>query len=163
MSITTGKMTMSNDYKRVDKAAELFSQGYNCCQAVFCAYSDVFGFDFDTSLRLSSGFGGGFGRMREVCGAFSAVTMIAGLARENAQPGDKAVVYHDVRILADEFKKRNGSFICRELLGVDGAPKSHVPDERNEKYINKRPCPEIVEEAAMIIEELILKNRLEKK
>lgn len=156
-------MTMKNNYERVKKASELFSQGYNCCQAVFCAYSDIFGLDFETSLRLSSGFGGGFGRMREVCGAFSAVTMISGLARENAQPGEKAAVYNDVRTLADEFKKRNGSFICKELLGVDGAPESHVPEERNEKYMKKRPCPEIVEEAAIIIEEFILKNIPENK
>lgn len=147
---------MKNDIDRVKKASELFREGYNCSQAVFCAYSDLYGFDFDTSLKISSGFGGGFGRMREVCGAFSAVTMIAGLEGNGV---DKTAVYEKVRQLADEFRKENGSIICKELLGVSGAPQSHVPDKRTQEYMKKRPCPEIVEQAAMIIEEYILKDR----
>ena len=65
---------------RADKAVELFEKGYNCSQAVFCAFADEFGFDEETAMRISIGFGGGFGRLREVCGAFSACTMLAGLA-----------------------------------------------------------------------------------
>ena len=148
-----------NESERVRKASELFSQGYNCAQAVFCAYSDLYGLDFDTSLRISSGFGGGFGRMREVCGAFSGITMIAGLERESAQASDKAEVYGQIRLLADEFKKRNGSIICAELLGTKKSPESHVPEARTQEYMKKRPCPQIVEDAARIIEEYVLKDR----
>ncbi|MBQ7654748.1 MAG: C_GCAxxG_C_C family protein [Clostridia bacterium] len=144
-----------SETNRVEKAEELFSSGLNCAQAVFCAYSDLFGLDEDTSLKISSGFGGGFGRMREVCGAFSAVTMIAGLARKSAQADDKAEIYRQIRLLADEFRKRNGSIICGELLG-ERTPASHVPAERTQEYFKKRPCPEIVGEAAEIIEEFII-------
>lgn len=144
------------EYDHAEKARELFLEGYNCAQAVFCAYSDLYGFDFDTSLKISSGFGGGFGRMREVCGAFSAVTMIAGLEGDGV---DKTAVYEKIRQLAEAFRQENGSIICKELLGVPGAPQSHVPEKRTPEYMKKRPCPEIVEEAANIIEEYILKDR----
>ena len=157
--ITTGRATKMNDSDRVSKARDLFSQGYNCAQAVFCAYSDLYGLDFETSLKISSGFGGGFGRMREVCGAFSGITMIAGLERESAEAFDKAAVYEQIRLLADEFKKRNGSIICSELLDTKKSPESHVPEKRTQEYMKKRPCPQIVEEAARIIEEYVLKDR----
>lgn len=146
---------MKSDIDRVEKAGELFEEGYNCCQAVFCAYSDLFGLDFETSLKLSSGFGGGFGRMREVCGAFSAVTMLSGLKRESAGTEDKADIYLQIRNLAEKFKNENGSIICRELLDVESAPKSHIPQERNGEYYKKRPCKEIVIEAAKIVETFI--------
>lgn len=147
---------MKNDINRVEKASELFSKGYNCSQAVFCAYSDLFGIDDETSLKLSSGFGGGFGRMREVCGAFSAVTLLAGLKFSDDDPKSKAEVYEKIRMLADEFRNRNGSIICGELLGERKAPESHIPAERTQEYMKKRPCPEIVEEAAKLVEEYIL-------
>ncbi len=142
--------------ERSEKAVRLFEEGYNCSQAVFCAYADVFSMDFDTALRLSAGFGGGFGRMREVCGAFSGVTMIAGLKLESASPEDKADIYEKIRSLAEQFKNVNGgSIVCKDLLGVKEAPKSHVPEERTEKYMKTRPCLEIVRSAAEIIDTFI--------
>lgn len=148
---------MMNNSDRVERATELFQQGYNCSQAVFCAYSDIFGFDFETSLKISSGFGGGFGRMREVCGAFCAVTLLAGLKEENADPNDKAKIYENIRNLADEFRKKTGSLICKDLLNVNSAPESHIPEKRTEQYYSKRPCPFIVKNAAEIVETFIFR------
>ncbi len=144
---------------RSEKAVELFNKGYNCSQAVFCAFADKFDIDEETALRISIGFGGGFGRLREVCGAFSACTMIAGLANKN-NLGDadeaKKEVYKEIRFLKEEFEKRNvGSFICRNLLGLSGPSESHVPEARTEHYKKTRPCEEIVREAALIMEEYL--------
>lgn len=145
--------------QRADKAVELFGQGYNCSQAVFCAFADIFGFDEETAMRISIGFGGGFGRLREVCGAFSACTMLAGLAdksdlKDASQAKKEA--YKEIRFLKEEFEKRNGgSFICRDLLGLSGPSESHIPEERTEHYKKTRPCEEIVKEAALIMEEYL--------
>lgn len=144
---------------RVEKAVELFGKGYNCSQAVFCAFADKFGIDDETALKLSIGFGGGFGRLREVCGAFSGCTLLIGLA-SSADLDDaaaaKAEVYKKVREIKEEFEKRNGcSFICRDLLEMEGPSESHVPAERNEHYKKTRPCEDIVRNAAMIMEEYL--------
>ncbi|MBP3330028.1 MAG: C_GCAxxG_C_C family protein [Clostridia bacterium] len=144
---------------RVEKAVELFAKGYNCSQAVFCAFADKFDIDDDTAMRISLGFGGGFGRLREVCGAFSACTMLAGLANEsdlkNAAQA-KTDAYKEIRVLKEEFEKRNGgSFICRELLGIPGPSESHVPEKRTEHYKKTRPCEEIVRQAALMMDEYL--------
>lgn len=145
--------------QRADKAVELFEQGYNCSQAVFCAFADKFGFDEETAMRISIGFGGGFGRLREVCGAFSACTMLAGLAdKSNLQDASEAKkeAYKEIRFLKEEFEKRNGcSFICRDLLGLSGPSESHVPEERTEHYKKTRPCEDIVRDAALMMEEYL--------
>lgn len=141
--------------ERVEKAVELFNQGYNCSQAVFGAYADLFGIDFDTAMKLSAGFGGGFGRMREVCGAFSGITMIAGLKTEDYSPKAKADIYLKIRQLSEKFSEENGSIICRELLKVNSAPESHIPEKRTDEYMKKRPCPEIIRTAAEIVESFI--------
>lgn len=144
---------------RVEKAAELFNAGYNCSQAVFCAFADKFGIDEKTAMKISLGFGGGFGRLREVCGAFSACTMLAGLANKsdlNDAAQAKKDAYEEIRKLKDEFEKRNGgSFICRDLLGLSGPSESPVPEARTEHYKKTRPCEEIVKEAARIMEEYL--------
>ncbi len=141
-----------------EKAVELFEQGYNCSQAVFCAFADDFGFDKETALRISSGFGGGFGRMREVCGAFSGITMLLGLATDTdfSDPHNaKTEVYAQIRALADEFREKNGSLVCRELLEDVPTESGGVPEKRTAEYYQKRPCKEIVREAAIIIEKYL--------
>ncbi len=144
---------------RVEKAVELFGKGYNCSQAVFCAFADKFNIDEETAMKLSVGFGGGFGRLREVCGAFSGCTMLIGLASESDLKDasqSKKDAYEKVRKIKEEFEKRNGgSFICRDLLGMSGPSESHVPEERTEHYKKTRPCEEIVRQAAMIMNEYL--------
>lgn len=141
-----------NKYSK--KAGELFREGYNCAQSVFCAFADDLGLDFETALKLSSSFGGGMGRLREVCGAVSAMFMIAGLKYGYTTPNDdniKAEHYTRIQTLAEEFKKRNKTIICRELLGLDIQQDSPIPSKRTEQYYKVRPCEELVKEAAYII------------
>ena len=132
------------------KAKTLFHEGYNCAQAVFAAFSDVTGVDFETSLKLSSGFGGGMGRTREVCGAVSGMFMVLGAIEGYTSPTDNAVkmeLYTKVQNLAGKFKAENGTIICRELLegNVSNTPN---PTERTPEFYKKRPCAEYVEIAA---------------
>ena len=137
-----------------DKAEQLFKEGYNCSQAVIGAFADEIGMDFETAVRLASSFGGGMGRMREVCGTVSAIFMIAGLKMgysDPKAPQEKKEHYARIMHLAEEFKQENGSIVCRELLGIDnnGNP---TPEARTASYYKKRPCAELVRQAAEIIE-----------
>ena len=149
-----------NIEERVDKAGRLFKDGgYNCCQAVVLAYCDLFGMDEKTAAALSSGFGGGMGRMREVCGSVSGMVMLSGLLCPADNPSDKAgrtANYALVQEVAGEFRSINGSIICRELLGLDKKPtegqvESPVPSDRTAEYYKKRPCEELVRISARII------------
>jgi C_GCAxxG_C_C family probable redox protein len=159
---------MINLEERVAKARRLFKEeGYNCCQAVVMAYNDVFGIDDDTAAALSSGFGGGMGRMREVCGSVSGMVMLAGLIAPACDPSvkvDRTRNYALVQEVAGEFKALNGSIVCRELLGLvpmgssENAPvESPEPSDRTAEYYKKRPCEELVGISARIIGEQILR------
>lgn len=144
------------------RAMELFRQGYNCSQAVFAAFCDVMDIDFDTALRISSSFGGGMGRLREVCGAVTGMFMVAGMEHGYTDPKDskvKAEHYKLIQSLALKFKEENGSIICRELLGLNKGADNPKPEARTEEYYKKRPCTELVGCAAEIIEET-LKNKM---
>ena len=143
-----------------ENAAELFKKGYNCSQAVFAAFCDELGMDFEIALKLASSFGGGMGRLREVCGAVSAMFMVAGLKCGYTDPKDntsKQSHYELIQMLARRFEEENGSIICRELLGLDIHHDIPVPEKRTEKYYKKRPCAELVKCAANIIDEVIMK------
>ena len=106
-----------------ERARALFEEGYNCAQAVFCAFTDETGMDFDAAARLASSFGGGLGRLREVCGAVSGAAMVLGCTKGYADPKDaeaKKAHYARVRDFADRFKAEEGTIICRELLERGG-------------------------------------------
>ncbi|MBO4980828.1 MAG: C_GCAxxG_C_C family protein [Lachnospiraceae bacterium] len=140
---------------RAKKAMELFKEGYNCAQAVFLAFSDLYDMDKSTALKLSSSFGGGIGRLREVCGTVSGMCMVAGILYGYDSPTDqveKAAHYERIQALAHEFSRENGSIICRELLGLDRKEESFVPEKRTEEYYKKRPCVQLVGMAAAIME-----------
>ena len=144
---------------RREKAMELFEQGYNCSQAVAGAFCDKTNIDFDTMMRFASVFGGGMGRLREVCGAVSGMFIITGLLYGYDSPEDieaKKQLYSQVQALANDFKVKNGSYVCRELLGLDikGAD-SPVPEARTAQYYKKRPCKELVGDAADILDEFL--------
>ncbi|MBO5318329.1 MAG: C_GCAxxG_C_C family protein [Ruminococcus sp.] len=150
--------------ERADRAKALFFEGYNCAQSVAGAFADLYGLDMDTVMRLSDGFGGGMGRMRLTCGAVSAMAMIAGLELSSGKPKDpdnRTEVYAKVREMAEAFEKKNGSIICRELLGGSlPNDNSSRPEDRTAEYYKKRPCHECVYDCACIIEEYLLKNRI---
>jgi C_GCAxxG_C_C family probable redox protein len=158
-----------NIEERVEKAKRLFKEGgYNCCQAVVLAYNDIFGIDDKTAAAVSSGFGGGMGRMREVCGSVSGMVMLAGLLTPATDPSvkvDRTRNYALVQEVADEFKALNGSIVCKELLGLvpmgsggQSAQESPEPSDRTPEYYKKRPCEELVGIAAYIIGKRILKE-----
>lgn len=159
-------MERFNIEERVAKAKKLFKEnGYNCCQAVVLAYNDLFGIDDGTAAAISSGFGGGMGRMREVCGSVSGMVMLAGLISPASDPSvkaDRTRNYALVQEVAGEFRRQNGSIVCRELLGlvpmgsVETAGKeSPEPSDRTAEYYKKRPCEELVGISARIIGERI--------
>ena len=144
--------------KHPEIARQLFLEGYNCSQSVFCAYDDVTGFDRETSAKLASSFGGGMGRMREVCGCVSGALMVLGLAYGYDDPEDneaKRNHYALVQKFAEEFRKRNGSIICRELLAGVSTTPGGVPEDRTEAYYKKRPCPDLVACAAEILDQIL--------
>ena len=139
-------------------AKQLFTEGYNCSQAVLCAFEDVTGLDRKTAAKLSSSFGGGMGRMREVCGCVSGALMVLGILKGYDDPSDheaKKEHYLLVQEFARRFREVNGSIICRELLAGVSAKPGNEPEERTEAYYKKRPCPELVACAAEILEEMI--------
>ena len=153
--------------ERVAKAKRLFKEdGYNCCQAVVLAYNDLFGIDDVTAAAMSSGFGGGMGRMREVCGSVSGMVMLAGLMAPAANPTikvDRTRNYALVQEMAGEFKAFNGSIICKELLGLvpigsseSIQQESPEPSDRTAEYYQKRPCEELVGISARIVGEKLL-------
>lgn len=144
-----------------ETACRLFAEGCNCAQAVFAAFCDVTGMDHDTALKLSSSFGGGMGRMREVCGACSGMFMAAGLFYgyvSNDDDNEKAEHYKRIQHLAEQFKAEHGTIICRELLKNLSVTSSHVPDKRTEEYYKVRPCVRFVRTAAEILDSYIAEN-----
>ncbi len=152
--------------ERVAKARRLFKEdGYNCCQAVVLAYNDLFDIDDVTAASMSSGFGGGMGRMREVCGSVSGMVMLAGLITPAAEPSvkvDRTRNYALVQEMAGQFREINGSIICKELLGLvpmgsgqAAIKESPEPSDRTAEYYKKRPCEELVGISARIVGEKI--------
>ncbi len=147
-----------------DIAKQNFLNGYNCSQAVLLAFCEDFGLEKETALKISEPFGGGMGRMREVCGTVTGMFMVLGLAMGNSDAKDgstKKNVYKSVQELAEKFKQDNGSIICRELLGLQKANKeSYVPSERTTEYYKKRPCPELCKYAADILEDYLKEENI---
>lgn len=142
-----------------EKAVNNFKSGYNCAQSVFLAFASEFGFDDETALKLSSSFGGGMGRLREVCGAVSSMFAIAGLKKGYTSPNDdnaKAEHYEFIQALAEKFKSKYGTYICRELLELPEGADSPIPSKRTEEYYQTRPCEAFVRYASEIIEREIL-------
>ena len=119
----------------------------------------MYGFTEEQAFRMSASFGGGIGRMRETCGAACGMFLLAGLETGATDGADKEGKAALVQELAAEFRKRNGSLNCGELLGLKKKPLlSSVPEERTEQYYAKRPCSRMVEEAARIWAEYLEKH-----
>lgn len=145
--------------ERVQKAIDLFEEGgYNCSQSVILAYCDLFDMDFEVAAKVASSFGGGMGRLREVCGAVTGMFALIGLKYPAADPSDKearSINYGKVQELAAQFKSEMGSYICAELLQIRREPQEPVPSERTKLYYNRRPCTRCVATAARIFGEEI--------
>ena len=145
-----------------EKAFNLFKSGYNCAQAVAVSFCDLTGLTETQAARMASGFGGGIGRMREVCGAVSGMFMVLGLLYGYDDPKDdatKKVLYTEIQALAEEFKKDAGSIICRDIL--KNPPADPNPSPRTPEYYAMRPCERMVYNAAAIMEEFLAAHPLE--
>ncbi len=146
------------------KARDNFLAGYNCAQAVFCAFEDVTGIEHGTAMKLSSSFGGGIGKLREVCGAFTGASAVAGILWGYTDACDHAAKtehYKLVQRIAERFKAKHGTVICRELLQGIKTSKSNAPEERTPEYYKERPCAAFVITAAEILDEIIKEKSAE--
>lgn len=136
-------------------AEQNFLNGYNCTQAVVMSFADELDVDNDTLLKVASSFGGGFGRLREICGAVSAMGIVIGLLYgcdfSVAGLDAKGKHYALIQKLAGEFKEINGSIVCRDLLGAKLAATNPQPDARTPEYYKKRPCAKLVGDMAFIL------------
>ena len=152
--------------KHSDYAKELFKRGYNCSQSVLVAFCDETGLDIEDALKISSSFGGGMGRLREVCGAVSGMFMVVGMKYGYTDPTDKqkkSEHYNLIQSLAKQFEQSNQSIICRDLLKINSKHDVPIPEDRTEAYYKKRPCAELVEYAAQILDEYIENGNMEEK
>ena len=147
-----------------EMARELFLSGYTCAQAVAGAFSDEIGMPRETVLRLALPFGGGMGRLREVCGTFSGMLFVVGAIYGDDLPKspEKAKVYTIVQELAERFRAEYGTIVCRELLGAAGKDTNPAcPSERTAEYYQKRPCADICAAAASILETYLNEHKAE--
>lgn len=153
-------MTIDID-ERERRAKEYFHSGFNCCQSVALAFSDLAGIDKKNIAAAASGFGGGFGRLREVCGCVSGMTLIAGFVSPAHDPSNMEARrdnYALVQELAEEFRKKEGSIVCRELLGLaPGTKEGPTPNPRTPEYYKSRSCGDRVAAAARILAERLQK------
>lgn len=146
---------------RSEIAMDKFTEGYNCAQSVALAFADLTDMDEAMLASCASSFGGGIGRLREVCGCVSGMAMILGLLCGYDDPKaveEKAKHYERVQTVARRFEEMNGSIVCRELLGLSAGHDEPTPEARTEAYYKKRPCKELVGMAATILDEYLIKE-----
>lgn len=143
---------------REKRARENFYGGLNCGQSVFMAFADLTGLTYEQAMKLSAPFGGGMGRMREVCGAVSASMMVLGLLfYDAAHPTneEKSALYAREQEVASRFRAAFGTIICRELLEGTGADDAPQAEERTAEYYARRPCAGLCAGAAKILQEYL--------
>lgn len=140
-------------------ARAFFRDGYNCCQSVLLAFQDLIDLPQDKIASLSSGFGGGMGRLREVCGAVSAMTFLSGVISPAVHPDrleERTKNYAIVQELAGKFREEHGSIVCREILNIRaGQKESPQPSVRTAEFYTKRPCERLIGSAARIVAEYL--------
>ena len=142
---------------REEIAAANFLSGCNCCQAVLMAYADVLGLTQEQAAMVAVGHGGGMGRLRLHCGAFSAAVMMAGAIEgpDGAKKEHRPQTYARVQEIHRRFIEVNGTVSCAELLGRAGVPEAPTPEERTPEYYRKRPCERVIRSACKIIDEMM--------
>ena len=138
------------------KAVSDFNQGYNCAQSVFSAFSDEFGINKELARSIACGFGAGFGRLQETCGAVTGAIMVIGCKyfKRNDCPGSKEIVYQKTRDFISRFKERNGTINCLELIGVDFNTEEGMQTAKK-KNLFRDKCEKYVRDACEILEEII--------
>jgi C_GCAxxG_C_C family probable redox protein len=148
------KVMNINAEERAKRAKELFNNGYNCAQSVALAYADITPLSEEMVATITASFGGGMGRLREVCGTVSGMAFLASFispcpTADNAEA--KKANYSVVQEFAEAFRKQNGAIVCRTLLGLDHPKDEPTPSARTAEYYKKRPCGDLVYDAALIV------------
>lgn len=145
---------------REKQALANFAAGHNCAQSVLMAYADVLGLTAEQAAMISVGFGGGMGRLRLHCGAFSAAVMLAGAMEGDAgaQKEHRPQTYARVQEIHRQFVARNGTVSCAELLGRAGVPENPTPEERTPEYYRKRPCARVIRSACQMIDDMLMEG-----
>ena len=151
-----------NAVERAERAKAFFNEGYNCAQSVALAFADITTLDEKMVATITASFGGGMGRLREVCGAVSGMAFVASFISpcpmaDNAEA--KKTNYALVQAFAEKFREQNGAIVCRTLLGLDRPKDEPTPSPRTAEYYKKRPCAEYVYDAALIVGKYLQKNR----
>lgn len=144
-------------------AVNNFHNGYNCCQAVLKAFEDVINVDTDTLLKMGSAFGGGISRIRETCGAISAIAIVIGYFKGYSDPNDyevKKEVYEITQSLIKEFISKHKYMTCKELLNLNHNFDSPTPSIRTKEFYENRPCSKFISDAALILENYLAKENL---
>ena len=148
---------------RKEKAMQSFLNGYNCSQCMMLAFEDLLTIDLNTALKIASPFGGGMGRLREVCGSVSGMFLMLSFIYGYNNPQDttsKKVLYAHIQELARRYEEANGSIICRDLLGITVQHDSAVPAERTPEYYANRPCAAKIGSAAEILEQYLIEQNI---
>lgn len=146
---------------RKEKAMQSFLNGYNCSQCMMLAFEDLLTIDLDMALKIASPFGGGMGRLREVCGSVSGMFMVLSYIYGYNEPEDyegKKALYAHIQELAHRYEAANGSIICRELLGLTVQHDASAPEQRTAEYYASRPCAEKIGSAAEILEQYLIEQ-----
>lgn len=152
------KRKEANGMGKAEEARANFYKGYNCAQSVLLAFAGECGLTESQAARIGASLGGGMGRLREVCGALSAILVLDGLLEGYETPGDasaKAAHYARVQALAAAFREEHGAILCRELLKLPAGASVPTPEARTPEYYRQRPCPELCASAARIFEEYL--------
>ena len=152
----------SKSIQRADEAERLFRKGYSCSSSVFAAFADSVGMTTEQAAKVACPFGAGVGGIREVCGAVSGMTMLAGYLLENPDPSNQAckkAVYGEVKAMCQAFEESEGSLICRELLGLEKGEVLPEPKVRTEEYYSSRPCLRACRRAAELVGQHILSGK----
>ncbi len=137
-----------------EEAVNLFQKGFNCAQSVLGAFGPEAGLDQEACLRVGGSFGAGMARKAETCGAVTGALMVMGLRHAMVREGDsqaKKKNYDEASKFMDEFKKLNGSLICRELLGCDLSTPEGSKMAADRK-LTTTLCPKLVRSAVEILE-----------
>lgn len=147
---------MEKNTSYADRAEELFFSGFNCAQSLYAAFAPLVGVEEREALRLASPFGGGFGRMRQVCGAFSGLTLVLGhlFGYAELSSPEKDALYPRVQELGKRFESRCGSLVCKEIL-KNKVDVGGIASPRTEEYYRSRPCGRVVRAAAEILEQYL--------
>ena len=133
---------------RISDCAALHDKGYNCAQAVACAYADLVGTDKQTMFAATEALGLGMGGMEGTCGALSGACVVCGLAKSGADlenPTTKGATYKVSRELVSRFAELSGATRCRDLKGIDTGTVLCS-------------CPQCIENAARILEDVVFSD-----